>query len=41
MAYRSLELRDEEPVRYTATVRIFFTGIVLVVVGVLVATIVA
>jgi hypothetical protein len=39
--YRSLELADEEPARYAATVRCFFVGIVVVVVGVVFATIVA
>ena len=39
--FRSLELRDDEPTRYTSTVRCFFFGIVVVVVGVVVATIVA
>jgi len=39
--YRSLALEDEEPARYAVTVRWFFTGIVVVVVGVIIATIVA
>jgi len=39
--YRSLELLDDEPTRYAVTVRYFFVGIVVVVVGVVVATIVA
>jgi hypothetical protein len=39
--YRSLELVDDEPARYAATVRCFFAGIVVVVVGVVIATIVA
>jgi uncharacterized membrane protein YczE len=39
--YRSLELVDDEPTRYAATVRWFFVGIVVVVVGVFIATIVA
>src|SRR5262245_18819915 len=39
--FRSLEVRDDEPTRYTATVRRFFAGVVVVVVGVLLATIVA
>src|SRR5262245_33524134 len=39
--HRSLELRDDEPGRYTATVRCFFVGVVVVAVGVLFATIVA
>src|SRR5262245_15247546 len=37
--YRSLELLDDEPTRYAATVRYFFVGIVVVVVGVVIATI--
>ena len=39
--HRSLELVDDEPRHYAATVRRFFTGIVVVVVGVVIATIVA
>jgi len=39
--YRSLEILDDEPVRYAATVRFFFAGIVVVVAGVILATIVA
>ena len=39
--YRSLELEDDEPARYAVTVRWFFAGIVVVVVGVIIATIVA
>src|SRR5262245_42423683 len=39
--YRSLDVRDEDPVRYAATVRWFFGGIVVVVVGGVVTTIVA
>ena len=39
--YRSLELLDDEPTRYAATVRCFFVGIVVVVVGVVIATIAA
>jgi len=39
--YRSLQLLDEEPTRYAATVRYFFVGIVVVVVGVVIATIAA
>lgn len=39
--YRSLELLDDEPTRYAATVRYFFVGIVVVVVGVVIATIAA
>jgi len=39
--YRSLGLLDDEPTRYAATVRYFFVGIVVVVVGVVIATIVA
>ena len=39
--HRALDLRDEVPDRYAVTVRIFFTGIAVVVLGVLVATIVA
>jgi hypothetical protein len=39
--YRSLDVRDDDPVRYAATVRWFFGGLVVVVVGVVVATIVA
>jgi hypothetical protein len=38
--YRSLTLQDDEPSRFAATVRYFFGGIVVVVVGVVVATIV-
>jgi len=36
--YRSLELEDEDSIRYTATVRYFFVGVVVVVVGVVFAT---
>jgi len=39
--YRSLNLLDEEPTRYTATVRCFFVGIVIVAAGVVFASIVA
>jgi len=39
--HRSLEVADDEPGRYAATVRCFFAGIVVVVVGVVIATIVA
>jgi hypothetical protein len=39
--HRALDLRDEAPVHYAATVRIFFTGIAIVVAAVLVATFVA
>jgi hypothetical protein len=39
--YRSLDLRDDEEVRYKATVRYFFWGITIVVVGVVVAIVVA
>jgi len=39
--YRALELADDEPVRYATTVRCFFVGMVVVVVGVVFATIVA
>jgi hypothetical protein len=38
---RSLGLEDDEPAHYTVTVRCFFAGIVVVVVGVLIATIAA
>jgi len=37
--YRSLDLLDDEPTRYATTVRYFFVGIVVVVVGVVVATV--
>ncbi len=39
--YRSLEVADDDPTRYAATVRFFFVGIAVVVVGVVIATIVA
>ena len=39
--FRSLSLVDDDPARYTSTVRCFFVGIVVVVVGVVIATIVA
>jgi hypothetical protein len=39
--YRSLDLRDDEEVRYKATVRYFFWGITIVVIGVVVAIVVA
>jgi hypothetical protein len=39
--FRSLDLRDDEEVRYKATVRYFFWGITIVVVGVIVAIVVA
>lgn len=38
---RALGLEDDEPAHYTITVRCFFAGIVIVVVGVLIATIAA
>ena len=39
--WRSLALFDDEPTHYAVTVRCFFGGIVVVVVGVFVATLVA
>jgi len=39
--WRSLELRDDEPDRYTSTVRVFFGGVAIVVLGVIAAIIVA
>ena len=39
--FRSLDLRDDEESRYKATVRYFFWGIMIVVVGVIVAIVVA
>ena len=39
--YRSLELLDDDPIRYTGTVRWFFVGLVVVIVGVVIATLVA
>ena len=39
--YRSLLLLDDEPTRYTETVRYFFVGVIVVVAGVIFATIVA
>jgi hypothetical protein len=39
--FRSLDLRDDEEVRYKASVRYFFWGIMIVVVGVAVAIVVA
>ena len=39
--FRSLQLQDDQPARFTATVRYFFAGIVVVVIGVAMATIVA
>jgi hypothetical protein len=39
--YRSLALRDDHPARFTATVRVFFLGVVVVAVGVVMATMVA
>src|SRR5262245_32116561 len=39
--YRSLDVRDDELMRYAATVRYFFAGILVVVVVVIFATIVA
>jgi hypothetical protein len=39
--FRSLSLEDDEPVHYARTVRCFFGGVVVVVVGVVVAAFVA
>ena len=39
--FRSLELRDDEPVRYTGTVRWFFGGASIVIVGVIASILVA
>jgi predicted RND superfamily exporter protein len=39
--YRSLDVRDDDPTRYAATVRCFFAGILVVVVGLVFATIAA
>ena len=39
--YRALDLLDDEPARYAATVRYFFVGIVVSVLGVVISTIVA
>ena len=39
--YRSLDLLDDEPTRYATTVRCFFVGIVVVVAGVVFASIVS
>lgn len=39
--WRSLELTDDEPARYTSTVRWFFVGVATVIVGVMAAIIVA
>jgi len=39
--FRSLDLRDQAELRYKATVRCFFGGIIIVLIGVIVATIVA
>jgi hypothetical protein len=39
--WRSLELRDDNPARYAGTVRWFFGGVGIVVLGVLTAIIVA
>jgi hypothetical protein len=39
--FRSLDLRDQVESRYKATVRCFFAGIIIVLMGVIVATIVA
>jgi hypothetical protein len=37
----ALQLQDDQPTRFAATVRYFFAGIVVVVIGVVMATIVA
>jgi|RhiMetdeSRZDD1v2_1073273.scaffolds.fasta_scaffold636796_3 hypothetical protein len=39
--FRSLDLRDQAVPRYKATVRCFFAGIIIVLMGVIIATIVA
>src|SRR5688500_18066386 len=39
--WRSLELQDDEPTRYTGTVRWFFIGVAIVVLGVVGAIFVA
>jgi hypothetical protein len=39
--WRSLELRDDEPTRYTHSVRWFFAGVLIVVLGVVDAIFVA
>jgi NO-binding membrane sensor protein with MHYT domain len=39
--YRALHVRDDEISRYTRTVAIFFTGVAIVVVGVLASIVVA
>jgi hypothetical protein len=39
--FRALGLKDDHPDRYTTTVRYFFVGVVVVVIGVVMATIVA
>ena len=39
--FRSLGLQDDEPTRYASTVRCFLAGVVVVVAGVIIATIVA
>ena len=39
--FRSLQLRDDEEARYRVTVRYFFWGIVIVVMGVITAIVVA
>jgi len=41
LAFRSPDLRDQKESHYKGTVRCFFAGIVIVLMGVLVATIVA
>jgi uncharacterized membrane protein YidH (DUF202 family) len=39
--WRSLELRDDMPSRYTVTVRWFFGGVAIIVVGVMTAIVVS
>jgi len=39
--FRSLELRDDEPLRYGATVRWFFGGVAIVILGVFISIVVA
>lgn len=39
--FRSLEIRDDEPLRYSTTVRWFFGGVAIVVLGVFISIIVA
>jgi ABC-type Fe3+-siderophore transport system permease subunit len=39
--FRSLDLRDDEAVRYSGTVRWFFTGAIIVIVGVTASILVA